>query len=271
MHTIRSPRGFTLALAFALFAATPSFAQATYEYAGNPFTLFSCGPSSSGSGTALCTTPAPANTNTSYTATDHVEATLQLDSPLPANLSYQDIRTFAGFSLTMSDGQHSVTNAIAAGMAAEVATDGDGNIVQWRLIINTGGALNGGIATQNATFVTDSGTLACCDPTVPGDLARNSGIAGVWTSGSPTPETAIANLLVVVADPLLGLSNGQISSLSDKLNNALASVQAGLNKQAINQLNSFISAVQTQVKTQKLSDQAGTTLINAANAIIAML
>jgi hypothetical protein len=261
------------ACAAVILSARPAVAQATYEYVGNPFTLFSCGPSVPGPGTILCSTPAPTNSNTSYTASDHVEATLVLDNPLPANLAYQDVRTFTGFSLAMNDGQHTVTNLDAVGMFAEVSTDANGDILQWRLVINTGGALNGGIASQNATFVTDSGTLACCDPTVSGDLARNSGIPGVWTSGTetPTPEDLVSSLILVVADPLLGLTDGQVNSLTDKLDNALASIEAGLNKQAINQLTSFLKSVESAVKTGKMSAATGTTLANAANAIIALL
>jgi len=44
-----------------------------------------------------------------------------------------------------------------------------------------------------------------------------------------------------------------------------------LNKQAINQLNSFINSAQSSVKTGKISAQTGKTLTDAANAIIAML
>ena len=51
----------------------------------------------------------------------------------------------------------------------------------------------------------------------------------------------------------------------------LASIQSGLYKQATNQLNSFISAVQTQVKVGKLSSSAGTQLVAAANVIIAAI
>lgn len=254
-----------------LAAGVPAQAQATYEYVGNPFTLFSCGPSIPGPGTILCSTPAPTNPNTSYTASDHVEATLVLTNALPSNMAYQDVRTFPGFSLTMNDGQHTVTNLDAVGMFAEVSTDAAGNILQWRLVINTGGVLNGGIATQNATFVTDSGTLACCDPTVSGNVARNSGIPGVWSSGAPTPESLLTNLITVVSDPLLGLTTGQINGLTDKLNSAMASIQAGLNKQAVNQLKSFIKSVESFVKNGKMSAQAGTTLVNAANAIIVAL
>lgn len=256
-----------------MLSAAPVAAQTTYQYVGNPFTLFSCGPSVPGPGTILCSTPAPTNPNTSYTATDHVEATLVLDDPLPANMALQDVRTFAGFSLTMSDGQHVVTNLDAAGMFALVSTDANGDILQWRLIINTGGVLNGGVATQNAAFVTDSGTLACCDPTVAGDLARNSSVPGVWSSSDepPSPEDALASLMNVVADPLLGLSDGQVNSLTDKLANALASIEAGQDKQAGNQLAAFINSVASSEKTGKISAATAAMLIAAANDILALL
>jgi hypothetical protein len=193
---------------------------------------------------------------------------------LPANLAIQDVRTLAGFHLTMNDGQHTVTEADQVGMFAEVATDANGQITQWRLVINTGGTLNGGIATVNkATSVFDQGVLACCDPTVHGDIAANFSMPGTWSSsgGTPTPDQATSNLIDMLSNPLLGLTSGQINSLTDKLNNALASIQAGLNKQAINQLNSFVNSVQSSVKNGKMSAQTGATLIAAANAIIASL
>ena len=250
----------------------PVFAQATYNYSGNPFTLFSCGPSNPGPGTILCSTPSPANPLTSYTATDHVTATLTLATPLPANLAITDVRTSPGFALSMNDGQHTVTNSDAVGMFAEVSTDGTGQIVQWRLVINTGGVLNGGIATINkGTSVFDSGTISCCDPTPPGNLAFIFSSPGTWNSGIPNPATLTTNLISQLSNPLLGLTSGQISSLTDKLNNALASIQAGLNKQAINQLSAFITSVQSSVKTGKVSAQTGNTLVTAANAIIAQL
>jgi hypothetical protein len=267
----RAALGLAVAGLVVAGAAATAAAEATYQYVGNPFTLFSCGPTADGLGTLNCSAPAPANPNTSYLATDHVEATLVLASPLPASLPYQDIRTFAGFSLTLSDGRHTVTDLDAAGMIAEVSTDAGGNILQWRLVINTGGVLNGGIATQNAAFVTDSGTLACCHPAVAGDFGRNSGIAGVWSSGPPSPATLVGNLMLVVADPLLGLTTGQVNSLTDKLSGALASLDAGLTKQAGNQLRAFISSVQSSVKTGKMSPGTGAALVDAASAILAVL
>ncbi len=84
---------------------------------------------------------------------------------------------------------------------------------------------------------------------------------------------AVTNLINLISNPNSGLSltTGQSNSLTDKLTNALASIQAGLNGQAINQLQAFISSVQSSLKTGKISPQTANTLIAAANAIIAVL
>ena len=120
-----------IALAGLGLLSQPAAAQATYQYTGHPFTLFSCGPfvdSTTGltTGTLDCSTPAPTNGLTSYTATDFVSATLTLDAALPASMAIQDVRTFAGFHLSLNDGQHTVTEADQHGMFAEVATDASG-------------------------------------------------------------------------------------------------------------------------------------------------
>lgn len=267
----RAAAGLAMACAGLTFAA-PAAAQVVYTYTGNPFTLFSCGPSSGGSGTLLCSTPAPTNPNTSYLATDKVTGTLVLSSPLPANMVLTDVRSLSGFQLVLADGRQTVNNTMAVGMAAEVATDADGRIVNWRLIINTGGLDNGGVATQNAAFLADSGTLRCCDPTVAGDLARNSNVPGTWSGGgAPSPAAATMSLINLLASPELALTAGQVASLSDKLNEALASIVAGQTKQAVNQLNAFIKAVDSARKAGKMSAPAAATLIAAAQAIIAML
>jgi len=77
----------------------------------------------------------------------------------------------------------------------------------------------------------------------------------------------------MIADSYSGLvlTNGQKNSLTDKLNNALGSVQAGQNKQAINQLQAFINSVETYLKNGRISDQTATTLTVPANAIITSL
>jgi hypothetical protein len=51
----------------------------------------------------------------------------------------------------------------------------------------------------------------------------------------------------------------------------LASIEAGLNGQAINQLNAFINSVQSNAKAGRMSGSTAQLLIDAANAIIAVL
>jgi hypothetical protein len=271
----------SLVCAVLTFAPRPA-AAATYTYIGNPFTLFSSGPDPTDTGFTLSTIPAPANSFTTYTATNKVTATLTLTSPLPANFAYADISGLPGFQLTMNDGQQTLSTPVdpaTQDMGAFVSTDATGNINQCNLFIDgvpltLYGIANqgGGIFIRNFTdirgsHVADEVDLACCDPTNT-DAAENVGLRGVW---NPTPATSVNNLMGVISNPLLGLTSGQGSSLTNKLNNALASIQAGLNKQAINQLSAFISSVQAAVKTNKMSAQTGTTLINAANAIILAL
>ena len=286
-HTARILFPVTLVF-LALLVAVPARAQTTtYQYQGNTFTQFSCGPfvdSTTGqvTGTSSCSTPAPTNTFTSYTLADVVAATLTFDNPLPANMALGSVTGLAGFQLTLNDGHQTVSTPISTGqgLIAMVATDAGGNITEWRLILNTGGTLNGGVSTQRFTNTStgtlvqsDMGTLACCDPTVSGDFGRRTGLAGGWSvsGATPEPDELVGNLIDVVNDPDTGLTQGQVNSLTDKLNNALASIEAGLYKQAINQLNSFIASVQTQVKNGKMNSATGTTLIDAANAIIALL
>ena len=271
----------------AVMSAAPVLAQTTtYQYVGNTFTLFSCGPffdsqTNQITGTLSCASPAPTNSLTSYTLTDRVTAALVLGAPLPASMALTTVSGLPGFSLTLNDGHQTVQTPIVTGqgMVAQVATDATGNISEWRLFINTGGTLNGGVSTQRFTNTTgtlvqsDMGTISCCDPNVSGNYGQRFSLAGTWTiqGGAPQPADLVSNLIDVVFDPATGLTTGQVSSLSDKLNNALASINAGQNKQAINQLNSFISSVQTAVKTGKMSSGTGAALIAAANAIIALL
>lgn len=267
-----------LALVGLVSLSVHALAQTTYTYTGNPFTLFSCGPNADNTGDVDCSTGGP-NNYTMYTATNYVSGTLSFTSALPANMSLRDVTSFPGFQLTLNDGQHTVTYATAVGRIVEVATDASGNISSWWLVLNTGGTQNGGIATinfvdsNNLSHVFDTGTLACCTPTILGDFAQNSGIPGTWSTGNavPTPSTLTTNLINILTDPLLHLTAGETSSFSDKLNNALVSIEAGQNKQAINQLNAFISSVQNDLKTGKISSQSATTLTNDANAIIAAL
>ena len=79
------------------------------------------------------------------------------------------------------------------------------------------------------------------------------------------------NLVTLVNGTELGLTVGQVNGLTDKLNNILASISAGLNKQATNQLRSFVNSVESAHKTGKMLASTAATLVAAANAIIALL
>jgi len=106
-----------------------------------------------------------------------------------------------------------------------------------------------------------------------GAYSLNWSVAMNLASVAITPAQSVTNLINLVSNPNSGLAltAGQINSLTDKLNSALASIQAGLNAQAINQLQAFINSVQSSLKTGKISAQTASTLTSAANAIIAML
>jgi len=235
------------------------FAQATYQYTGNPFTLFSCGPNSSDTATMDCPgQPAPGNPLTSYTANDHVTATLTFDAPLPAGLDYADVTSVPGFVLTMSDGQQTLSTAAhPAGIIAKVSTDGSGQIIgPWLLVINVGNTANSGISSENEPpqniFVQDQGTLACCDPTVQGDLAINQFDAGTWGSGSPSAAQQVASLITLVQQmniPQQGIS------LIDQLQ-TVASDIAAQNGKACQDLSNFASHVTAQTGKKITAAQA---------------
>lgn len=231
-------------------------AAATYHYTGRPFTLFSCGPNSTNTGTINCSVPGP-NVNTSYTATDFVSATLTLTDPLPANLVLADVSTRPGFQLAMSDGQQTLTGT----SIALISTDVSGNIIAWRLIRNLGNPANSGIATQNWTFVTDSGTLSCCPPTIAGDLARNDNLPGTWSVVSATPAAMVSTLITVVE----GMNIPQQgTSLTDQLRNILNDIntQNGL---ACNDLKAFANHVRAQTGKKITTAQADQLLNNVAS------
>src|SRR5688572_32663779 len=105
----------------AVMLSVPALAQTTtYQYQGNTFTSFSCGPfidSVTGlvTGTAGCSTPSPTNAFTSYTLTDKVTATLVLSAPLPPNMAMTAVNGLTGFVLTMNDGHQTVQTPITSG------------------------------------------------------------------------------------------------------------------------------------------------------------
>ena len=129
----------------------------------------------------------------------------------------------------------------------------------------------------------DLNSLVVADPSIvlaagtginsAGQISANGIINGTVQHGFrlDPADVAVTNLTTLLSDPDLALSTGQIASLSDKLQNVQTSMEQGLNKQAINQLNAFVNSVQSSVKTGKMSAQAGAILSARANAIIDVL
>ena len=184
-----------LAVAFATlaFVALPATAQVTYQYAGNPFTLFSCG------GNSDCSTPGP-NANTSYTASDVVNGTLTLNSALPPNLSSQDVSGLPGFQISLNDGHQTMTarSGYTGGFNAKVSTDSFGNITGWVFVVNCCFYPNNGIATANdpSGGVFDQAVLSAASysyPNTPYNLGLNFNSPGTWspaTGGGPSGTAA---------------------------------------------------------------------------------
>jgi|SRR5262245_8705874 len=257
-----------LALAWLAFLCEPAFAQVTYRYVGNNFTLFSCG------GHNLCESPPPGAT--SYTTDDFVTATLTFAAPLPPNLNRQDVRGLAGFSLSMDDGHQVLTWGPGTPGEVAVSTDANGNIIApWSVFINCCSFPNNNIFTLNdpgQRGVGDGGVLSAPTvpfPDTPFDLGTNSS-PGVWVRQVSSPADLTEHLINDV-NALIGaeLNRGQAQGLSRPLRNVLRSIQANRIQPACSQLQDFITKVINT--TPPLSQATSDALISNANAIRTVL
>lgn len=253
-----------LALAWLAFLSEPMFAQVTYRYMGNNFTIFSCGDST------LCASPPPGAT--SYTTDDFVTATLTFDAPLPPNLNRQDVRGVAGFSLTMDDGHQELTMGPLTPGEVAVSTDANGNIIApWSVFINCCSFPNNNIFTLNdpgQRGIGDGGVLSA--PTVPfPDTPRDMGAVnapGVWVREVSSPADLTEQLINDVnALICVELNSGQAKRLSRPLRNVLRSIRANRIQPACRQLQHFITKVINT--TPPLSQATSDALIARANTI----
>ena len=253
----------------AVFLAQPAEAQVVYTYLGNPFTTFSCGPDPDGQTT--CSVP---DSDSRYSLSSRLQITLELANPLPPNFHSLDITQLPGFRLTMDDGlgplYFSAQDQNADGILAMVRTDGAGRIVEWHFGLFVSGYFRWMESGNTLGWVFDEAVLVMSQPPLPADFARVFGAPGTW-SHPGGPEAAIQALIDRLPDPSLGLTQGQINSLTAKLNDALASVLAGLHQQARNQLNAFINQVTAAVANGKMDPAVGAGLMADALRIIAML
>lgn len=147
-----------------------------------------------------------------------------------------------------------------------------------RAFLWTGNLLNGGVMVDlNTRIAPDTGWQLVSARSI-----NNKGqiIGTAWRTGVPfvgyavrldPSDVAVDVLKASLSDAAYGLTLGQVNSLGDKLTNATVSIQQGLFKQAVNQLNAFVNAVQVAVANGKMSVSAGSALVAGANAIIATL
>ena len=121
------------------------------------------------------------------------------------------------------------------------------------------------VVLTQATGINDSGQISAQGWT-------NGLFGGALHSFRLDPfDLATGNFLELLSDTDLELTSGQSNSLIDKFMNALASIEQGANKQAINQLSALVNSVDSWLKSGKVSSETASTLITAANAIIAAL
>jgi hypothetical protein len=200
-----------LALAVALFTATPAEASAIYTYTGNNFNLVSVfGP----------TTPAD-----TYTTADRVTLDMELAAPLAANLSA--LTTVTPLSFTFTDGVNTITAANATLAQFRVATDASGTISSWWMrgtiyAPQNGGGVSKTIQTINyadvqAPQVFDSAQDHLCGPGsttgvcngfgspfyIASGLIQNS--TGTWTVRT-TPGVPEPSSLLLIGAALAGLA-----------------------------------------------------------------
>lgn len=177
----------------------------------------------------------------------------------------KDLGTLGG-SFSSASGINASGQIVGSASTTGDAAD-DGFVYSGGTMYDLNNLINPGTASWqivSANAINDSGQIAA--------TAWENGVQYVGHPVRLDPvDVAVAILTNLLSDPTLGLTSGQIASLTDKLNNALGSIQSDLDKQAINQLNAFISSVQSSVKTGKISTQAGSALISSASAITAAL
>lgn len=165
----------------------------TYTYSGHAFTTFECATSPNPD----CSRPGPGNP---YTTSDSVSAALSLTAPLGPNLPPTNVIYLTGFvSLTMNDGQHTITvtssscNGDFCNGTAYVTTDGNGNINAWWLDATY---YSQGVSTEDIhTLYDPAGTIgAACedcydgtsDPqgTLPNPLGEDEGSFSINNGGA---------------------------------------------------------------------------------------
>ena len=176
------PRWIARAILIACFqmsAAPSALATVIYEYTGNPFTF---------APPLLPQGPGPPAPNP-FTTDDFVFGSMTFTNPLPPDLPLQPVTPFAVFGA----GPLTIFSVSAVASSISVATDSQGDIVQWQILLGAGDV---SLRTVSCDFPTTPGCDSSpADSVFPGDvagvlLADVSDDPGSWAT-IPEPSTAL--------------------------------------------------------------------------------
>jgi hypothetical protein len=167
----------------ALSLAHPASVQAvptTYEYTGNPFT----------------------DVDAPYTTSDFVTAMVTLADKLPPNMPLTQVNPTA---FTLFDGVFGVDGPRNSDGFFLLATDASGAISQWYVSAESGDISGPSIGTINTpTLVRDRGGLTSEFGCV--FCASNEMSPGVWSRGTPAPESGSTLSLMTLTLMALGVA-----------------------------------------------------------------
>jgi hypothetical protein len=171
-----------LALAVVLSVTAVQAVPTTYVYTGNFFTVV-----------------VPP-----YTTSDRVTATVELASPLPANMSLGSVTPLA---FSVSDGLQTITNLTAEGSFFTFQTGAAGEITAWVAQAFSNSGLQS-IATLFAPAGNFDSAAIGFDPQIGLISASNEGEPGTWSRAS-VPDAASTLSLLFLSLTALGVAARQ--------------------------------------------------------------
>ncbi|MEP7057146.1 MAG: hypothetical protein ABI809_05180 [Caldimonas sp.] len=122
-------------------------------------------------------------------------------------------------------------------------------------------AANSGWELKAARAINNKGQVVC-------DGYRNGSFRAVRLDPA---DVAVGVLIGALSDPTYQLTDGQVNSLTDKLQSVYNSIQQGLVKQAVNQLNAYLNSIDSYAKNGKITTATAAALTAAGRAILAIL
>jgi hypothetical protein len=216
----------TLSVLGIVFTAQALMAQATYIYTGNPYTVASG----------------------SYTTSQRITATLQLNAWLPPGSACLDVTKLPGFRLVMSDGVVSLDSVMPASQTtAHLSTTASGNIgSNWSFeiftpftttLVSQAVSSTSGWPCDGGTYSGSSDDSLSMDPFGYGESFNSP---GVWTY--PPPLLLVSMLSHQIA---LGMLPDIGKSLSDKLDQIAKDINSN-SDQTCTDIRAFQNEIEAQ-------------------------